>query len=122
MAKTVATIQMQIDKLQTQLDVARAKEAVGVVTRIKEAIEHYKLSPQDLFGSDPTLAKKRSERKPAKNSAKSPDKNASARPIKYADAQGHSWVGHGKRPRWFVDAIEAGAAPEDLLVGVGDKK
>ena len=120
MAKTVATIQMQIDKLQAQLDAVRAKEAVGVVKRIKEAIAHYKLSPEDLFGSDPTVARvarKRSEGKPVKKGAKAPVKKASAKPIKYADAQGHTWVGHGKRPMWFVAAIEAGATPEDLLVG-----
>ena len=38
--------------------------------------------------------------------------------VKYANPADRSetWSGRGRKPRWFSDAIAAGAAPESLLV------
>lgn len=37
-------------------------------------------------------------------------------PVRYRDANGNTWTGRGKRPAWFVAAIENGQTPEDFLV------
>lgn len=142
MAKTLESIQQQIDKLQRQAEVLRKKEAAGVIEQIKPAIVHYKMTPLDLFSVEEVKAALAGESSTAASSApkaakapaaagavkvaKAPKaankakkkpaaKSTSSKPIKYTDGT-NSWVGHGKRPGWFVAAIEGGKTPEDLLV------
>ena len=110
MAKTLKQIERQINKLTQEAAALKKKEISAVVGRIREAINHYGLTPADLgFGG----------KTPASNRVSSVAKRGklrSSRPIKYRDEQGNQWVGHGKRPKWFVDAIASGKTPEDLLV------
>lgn len=128
MAKTYDQIQSQIHKLQQQADALKAKEAPGVIARIRGAISHYGLTPDDLFGEAAVRAKRqpatRLTAKPAKpGKAAMPAKALkSAKPVKapspakYQDDAGHQWSGVGKRPNWFKDAIAAGKTAEALLV------
>ena len=119
MAKSFSQIQTQIKKLQAEAEDARAKEVDSVVAKIRNAIDHYGLTAQDLGlngralkaakpanASDPTIKKSR--------------KNAAARNpagvIKYRDEAGHTWTGHGKRPNWFLAALASGKSAEELLV------
>lgn len=117
MAIKLQTLQKQIDKLQAQADKLRSKEKAEVVGRIREAIAHYEITTDELFGgvkakrtrasTAPTAAKKtRRAAKPAK----------AASVPKYTDGAGRTWSGVGKRPNWFKDAIEAGKTAEDLLI------
>lgn len=142
MAKTLASLQEQIQKLQQRADVLLKKEALSVIAQIKPAILHYKMTPLDLFsveeveaalGSGSSSAARSTPKaaktpalagavsvakapKAAKKAKKKPaGKSTSSKPIKYTDGT-NSWVGHGKRPKWFVDAVNAGKSPEDLLV------
>lgn len=122
MAKTLAQIQAQINKLQQEAGALRAKEIAGVVARIREAIDHYGLTEVDLFG--PRAAARGGKRgaragvavkavkatKATKPAAKPPA------PAKYRDEQGRSWSGHGKRPNWFKDALASGKTAADLLI------
>jgi len=52
MAKTVDQIRLQIAKLQEREKALLQKEAVGVIARIKEAVAHYGLSAEQIFGSN----------------------------------------------------------------------
>lgn len=107
MTKSLQQVLSQIDKLQKEAESIRAKEVAGVVSRIQEAIRHYNLTPEDLFGS--------SSRK-----ASPPAKGKRGGIAKYQSADGRTWSGVGKRPAWFVEALESGKTSEDLLVpGVG---
>ena len=110
MAKTLAQIEEQIDKLREQAEQLKAREAAEVIQRIRLAIEHYGLTSRDLFGG--AAAPGRATKKTA--AAKKKKKTVS--PIKYRDDQGHAWTGHGKRPRWFIEAMAAGKTREDLAV------
>ena len=116
MAKSLTQLNTQIAKLQSQVEAIRAKEVVGVVARIKEAIEHYGLTAADLglsgrvakaVGATGKVVAKKTRKKAAKKSAGV---------IRYRDEVGHAWTGHGKRPGWFLAAIESGMKPEDLEV------
>ena len=51
MARTLAVIQQQIEKLQKEAEVVKAKEVAGVIQRIKLAIASYGLKPNDLFAT-----------------------------------------------------------------------
>jgi DNA-binding protein H-NS len=126
MAKTLAAIQEQIQKLQEQANVLKRKEAVGVIDKIKTAIDAYGLTPEDLFGTAPPVSKRGPKPKVASAPAapaapakagrkKTTTKNKSPSPAKYTDGTS-TWSGHGKRPQWFKDAIESGKTAEDLAV------
>ena len=128
MAKTIAQINIQIEKLHKQAAVLKAKEVPGVIARIKEAIEYYELTAADL-GFTGLAVKAVKTVKSVKSvkaaspvvtvEAKKARKTAAPKPvgvIRFRDDAGHSWTGKGTRPNWYKAAIEAGKTPESLAV------
>ena len=117
MAKSLAQINKQIARLQQEADALKAKEVPSVVQRLKEAIEHYGLTVEHLFGSKapkaaPAKAVKAKATKPArKTGAKRPPV-----PIKFRDEAGNTWTGRGNRPRWLVAALSSGKKIDDFAV------
>lgn len=118
MAKTLAQIQQQIAKLQQEADAIKAKEVSGVVERIKDAIGHYGLTVEDLFGrsvgGQKAASKDRVRLK--KSTAKKATTKGSRVPVKYRDDAGNTWTGRGNKPRWLVAAIANGKTVEDFAV------
>lgn len=109
MAKSLSSILSQIERLQREA----ASIQSGVIDRVRKEIAKYNLTPEQLFG-DPKTQSPRTA-KPAK-------KSSNGRPTKYADGSGNTWGGMGKRPEWLRQALEAGKALEDFLVGGGKLK
>lgn len=101
MAKSLSRIMDQISRLQ--------KEAASiqneVIDRVRKEIVKYGLTSDQLFGQLPNRAAK------SKAAAKT------AKTAKYADGTGNIWGGMGKRPDWLRQALEAGKALEDFLIG-----
>lgn len=93
MAKTLEQLQAQIDALQAKAEAIRQKERVEVIARIREAIGHYGITSSELFRGRPA-------------------KKAKAQAM-YSDGA-NTWSGRGRRPRWVVEALEAGKTLEDL--------
>lgn len=143
MAKTVDQIREQIAKLQAQEQALLQKEALGVIAQIKVAVEHYGITPEQIFGTGAaakkTAAKKASAprrtaakalKKAGRAKAEKPAKVAqSAKPkkaasiakgtkiaAKYRDDAGNAWSGRGSQPRWLRAAIESGRKLEDFAV------
>lgn len=113
MARTLVQIKREMEKLEKEADRVKASEMAGVVERIKAAIEFYGITQRDLFGSG--VASMKSEGKGA--ARKKTTRKKSASPARYMDKQsGKTWTGHGKRPGWFVQALESGMQPQDLQV------
>ena len=121
--QTLADIDAEIARLQKERDAVHAAEVEEVVGRIKQAIEHYGLTAENL-GLGPKkrgrpAGKAATEAVPAKKRAgKAVAKVAKKEPgaPKYSNGEGKTWSGHGKRPGWFVEAVAAGKSPEDLLI------
>jgi DNA-binding protein H-NS len=117
MAKSLHGLLKQIEQLQKQADALRSREKADVVARIKEAIAHYDITVDELFGGTPAKSTRRRAGtakvagKRAKSAAKKPGGTA-----KYTDGNGRTWSGVGKRPNWFKDALAAGKQAEDLLI------
>jgi DNA-binding protein H-NS len=111
MAKSLAQLKKQIAALERQADAIKQKETKDVIARIKEAIAFYDLSAEQLGLS----TAKRPGRKPgaAKRGQSGGRKKASK--IKYRDDAGNGWSGHGRRPKWFLDALAGGKTAQDLL-------
>jgi DNA-binding protein H-NS len=124
MAKTLAQIDRQIRELQRQAVALKAKEAPGVIQRIKEAIEHYGFSAEQLFGGKSEKAAsaksaKKAKAKPESGSVKGTSKKVaskSAGVVRYRDDAGNTWTGRGPRPKWMKEAIAGGKALDDLKV------
>ena len=91
MARTLAQVNAQIAKLQLKADSLKAKEAVGVIARIREAIERYDLTALDLGLEGMAPQKGREGAKPAVKAArKRSGPKATAGIVKYRDAAGHT--------------------------------
>ena len=126
MPKSFTQIQQQIAKLQRQANEARSREASGVIRRIKTAIEHYKLTAQDLFGAGVSTVTKRAPTKGSSSNGSPPNGPAAGkrgkaahRPqlaVKYRDDQGNAWTGRGSQPRWLVGHLKSGRKIEDFAV------
>jgi len=92
---------------------------MGVIARIREAIAHYGIASEELYGAADGKAPKakRAGRKPGPTANKRAKAAVKSKlPPKYGDNAGHTWSGHGKRPDWFKAALAAGQAAEDLLI------
>ncbi len=114
MAKSLQTLLNQIAQLQKEADALRSREKADVIARIQEAIAHYGITADELFGARPArAARKRATAAPGKRRAAAKKTGGVA---KYTDGAGRTWSGVGKRPNWFKDAIAAGKQPEDLLI------
>lgn len=118
--RSLAVIEAEIEKLKREAESIRASEIAEVVGKIKAAISAYGLTAADL-GLAPKAGRKTAAGKvrrsaPKRGRGQGTKAARSARPVKYRDAEGHSWVGYGKRPAWFVAALAAGKSPDDLLV------
>lgn len=112
MAKKLAQIEAQIKKLQDEAAALRAKEVAGVVGRIKEAIEHYGLTQEQLFGA---LRNKRTPSgEPAAVPRKARAKSVKVK-IKYRDGDS-TWTGRGNKPRWLAARLAEGRKIEEFLV------
>ena len=109
MAKTYAQLTKEIEALKAHADNLRRKEAGDVIARIKEAIEHYKLTPADLFATQGRRG--RAGRAVARKGSES---TRTAAP--YSDGAGNTWGGRGPRPHWLRDALAAGKQLSDFEV------
>lgn len=107
MAQTLAQITKQIEKLQKEADALRQAELKGVVDRIKVAISHYGLTP-DQLGFGKTAVK---SMKVAKTGASSSSKTAAPR---FANSEGQVWSGRGPRPHWLREALANGRSLDEF--------
>ncbi|MDM0010169.1 H-NS family nucleoid-associated regulatory protein [Variovorax sp. J22G73] len=107
MAQTLAQITKQIEKLQKEADALRESELKGVVERIKAAISHYGLTP-DQLGFGRTAVK---SPKVVKAGASNSNKSAAPR---FANNDGQVWSGRGPRPRWLREALSNGRSLEEF--------
>jgi len=112
MAKKLAQIEAQIKKLQDEAAALRAEEVAGVVGRIKDAIQHYGLTPEQLFGAS------RQKRKPGSEPVTVPRKvraKSDKVKIRYRDGE-NTWTGRGNKPRWLTARLGEGRKIEEFLV------
>jgi DNA-binding protein H-NS len=129
MTKTYANILKQIESLQQDAERARQKEIAGVVSRIRDAIDAYKLTAQDLgfiggFGSAGGMAGKKAAVTAAlppagKRRGPKPKANKGVkaqRVVKYRNDSGGTWGGLGKRPDWLRAALADGKQLSDFAV------
>lgn len=117
MATTLASIRKQIADLEKRAEALIKEEAQGVIAKVRELIDRYGLSPEDLgFGGDAKAAKaskagRRAAAKPGRKK-KAPAKAAGV-PMYRDPKSGKTWTGRGKPPAWIAGA----KSREAFLIG-----
>lgn len=111
MAQTLAQITKQIEKLQKEADALRQTELKGVVDRIKVAISHYGLTPDQLGFGKPVVSSAKIPRATTKGSGQ-------ATAPRFANGQGQVWSGRGPRPNWLREALANGRSLEEFKTEV----
>lgn len=130
--RSYSKLQEMIAKLQAEAEVVKANEVNGVIGRIKTALDHYGLTPDDIFGkarakaaapqgkaattAPAAMPAKKAKAPKAKSKRKSAKAAKTVNPPKYTDGAGRTWTGNGQRPGWFKDALASGKTESDLLI------
>lgn len=117
LATTLASIRKQIADLEKRADALIKEEAQGAIAKVRELIDRYGLSPEDLgFGGATKAAKaskagRRAAAKPGRKK-KAPAKAAGV-PMYRDPKTGKTWTGRGKPPAWIAGA----KSREGFLIG-----
>jgi len=102
---TYQEIVKQINELQKQAEEIKAREQAAVIADIRDKIEQYGLTAEDLgFGGKVPAGKK---------AAVAANRKV---PVRYRDSAGNTWTGRGKRPGWLTQALASGKTIDDFLI------
>lgn len=108
------------EEIRKQAEMLKKKEAPEVLARIKDAIAHYAFTAADLGLVDTsttpgtTRGRKASTSKPRKAAKGLANSSKPVSRAKFRDAAGNAWSGMGRKPKWFVAALAAGATLDSL--------
>ena len=113
MTKTYAQIVKQIEVLKQDAEKVRRKEVDGVIGRIRDAINVYSLTAEDLGFTAKAKGVAKAP-KPFKKRAGKAVKPPAV--VKFRNETGGTWGGRGKRPQWLRDALLSGKTLADFAV------
>lgn len=103
---TYQEILSKINELQKQAEEVKATEQSAAIASIREKIQQYGLTAEDLgFGGRMPAAGKKATATAGRKV-----------PVRYRDAEGHTWTGRGKRPGWLTEALASGKELQDFAV------
>jgi DNA-binding protein H-NS len=117
--KSYSQLQADLKHLQEQIEIARRREAEGVIKRIREAVAVYGITAKDIFDAKGNLtAQKPAKKSKTKDAVQKSGRGGrpGKRPVKYADDKGHTWSGGGSMPVWMREYVEAGRSLDEFLV------
>jgi len=101
---TYAEIQKKIAELEKQAEAQLRVERAGNIQQVKQLMQQLHVTVEDIC---PGVLKRRGSAGGA----------VSKGAIRYANPEGgKGWTGHGRKPRWVLDALAAGRQLEDFAV------
>ncbi|WJJ93614.1 H-NS histone family protein [Neopusillimonas aromaticivorans] len=95
---TYHELKAQAEMLLKEAEELRKQEVAEAIRDIKEKMEQYGITAEDLVSS----GKKMVSKKPAV--------------VKYLGPNGEEWSGRGRTPGWMVEAEKRGSSREDFAV------
>ena len=104
--KELEKLRTDIDKQLTRVESREKKLALAAA---EKAMKKHGFSLADItgLGDPPKKATRNTAKKPA-----NPGKPKYANP----DDKSQTWTGKGRRPDWFLKAMDSGKTPDDLLI------
>jgi DNA-binding protein H-NS len=102
---TYLELMEKAQKLMAEAEQVRRKEISDVIADIRQKMEAYGLTLQDIGGA------------PAARRRGPAIKNTKSKTVKYRGPNGETWGGgRGRKPRWIQEALKAGKKVEDFAV------
>lgn len=99
---TYLELMEKAQRLMAEAEQVRQKEISDVIADIREKMQAYGLTPQDLGGA--SAGRKRAA-------------GGKTKAVKYRGPNGETWGGgRGRKPKWVQDALKAGKKIEDFAV------
>ena len=100
---TYIELMEKAQQLMAEAEQVRQKEIDAVIADIRQKMETYGLTAQDIGGT--AASRKRSGGAKGKSA------------VKYRGPNGETWSGgRGRKPRWVQEALQAGKKIEDFAV------
>ena len=117
---TLVDLQSQIEKLQKQASLIKAKEFDKTVREIREKMYAFGITLKDLQTtkvSKPLKVEKEPVDKPTKVK-KVLARKGNTQPVaaKYQGPEGQTWSGRGLTPRWMASLLEQGRDKPEFLI------
>jgi len=109
---TVSELKKLAKNVQKAIDTAEARRRKDARAAIEKVAKEYGVPINELVVDEKTKTPAKPKRK-----KKVGAKKATAKP-KFANPSDPSqtWTGKGRRPNWYIEAIDAGKSEADLLV------
>jgi DNA-binding protein H-NS len=102
MSRTYPKLKTEVARLQAEAERVRQFELPTVIAELNLLIERYELTEAMIF---------------CDGRKKSPGQPRTVVVPRYVDqATGNTWTGHGPKPAWVSEALNAGTLAENLLV------
>ena len=89
--------------LEAEVEKFRLEELEQVVAELRQTIETYKITPEQLF-PNVVVATKYAARRGIR------------RPPKYRNSEAQTWGGAGHRPKWLTQAVARGESIEKYAI------
>jgi DNA-binding protein H-NS len=102
---TYLELMEKAQKLMAEAEQVRRKEISDVIADIRQKMEAYGLTLQDIGGASTTRRRSSSP------------KGTKSKTVKYRGPNGETWGGgRGRKPRWVTEALAKGKKIEDFAV------
>ena len=126
LVKTSDEIKKQIQSLEKEFKAAKRKEEKrlkensreikDLTKQITRLSKKHEMQPGEIvallgFGSGTATTKRRQKTTRAKK--------ASVAQYQNPNIPSQTWTGHGRKPGWFIEALEAGTSPESMAINNG---
>ncbi|MFZ7320569.1 H-NS family nucleoid-associated regulatory protein [Comamonas jiangduensis] len=93
----------QASELEKQAKDLLSQERSAQIAQIRQTMADFNITIEDLQGA-------------SKSRKKAEGGDRAKVPAKYRNAQGETWTGRGRQPRWVADHVAAGGKVEDLAI------
>jgi DNA-binding protein H-NS len=109
-------IQNQIEKLQKQASVIKAKEFHSTVQDIRSRMQAFGITVKDLQPAKRHGVKAKAGVSVKSSRVAAKKKTASVVAAKYQGPNNESWSGRGLTPRWMATLLAQGQKKEDFVI------
>jgi DNA-binding protein H-NS len=106
---TLQEITAQIQQLQQQAELLRAKHKKPVISAILQAMNQYGITYQELRSAGGAILPGRNRRSAGRKLGRVPPKYRNPK-------TGETWSGRGRTARWIVQAEQEGKSREKFLI------
>lgn len=106
-------------RVEKRLETLRQKELLATRKELEKRVQRdHGISLEELMAVTSQSSSRRKKSPSPSNVAKFPNTPKTPGQPRFANPadEEQTWTGKGRRPDWFVQAVEAGKSPEELMI------